>query len=247
MSSRVIWQYWETVGEKPAFVDGLYEIAKRNAGAKVIQVTPTTLKDYLPCLPTHVLNIRQIEHKADMIRAMLVMRHGGMWLDSDALVLRRLDGILDLLDTYEFVCFNDEGRLAKSSSYVRVNCFASRSAGQIVSEWVQQQHSKFPRTEYGWEEIGAALLHSICLRHAASTAVLPLETICPIPWNRVERFLTTAAEDADSIVNNCHAVMLSNSSLKSRAPVLRTMTVDAIAAGNHLLGAIMRKAIAGSR
>jgi hypothetical protein len=40
MSTRVIWRHWESVGEKPAFLDGLYEIAKRNAGAEVIQVTP---------------------------------------------------------------------------------------------------------------------------------------------------------------------------------------------------------------
>jgi hypothetical protein len=32
MSSRVIWQYWESVDEKPAFVDGLNEIAKVQGG-----------------------------------------------------------------------------------------------------------------------------------------------------------------------------------------------------------------------
>ena len=96
---RVIWQYWETVNEKPAFIDGLHEIAKRNSGLEVILVTPETLRDYLPNIPPEILRITEIAHKADMIRTMLVMQYGGMWLDSDAIVLQKLDWILDLLDS----------------------------------------------------------------------------------------------------------------------------------------------------
>lgn len=241
---RVIWQYWETRGRKPGFVDGLYEIARRNSGCTVTLVTPATLKDYLPDLPDDVLRIKEIAHKADMIRSMLVARHGGMWLDSDAVVLQDLNWLFDLLDDHEFVGFNNEGRLGEQRPWVRVNCFASRAGGAVISEWVSRQQAKFPRTTYGWEEIGTEILHPVCLSHRERVKILPFESICPIPWNKVEEF-TSNAQNADEMVANSSIIMLSNYSLKSRAPSLRTKACCEIAQEDHLLGSIMRSALRG--
>ena len=78
----MIWQYWETVGDgKPAFIDGLHAIARKNAETEIVLVTPETLGQFIPYIPSEIFKIAQIAHKADMIRAMLVMRHGGMWLE----------------------------------------------------------------------------------------------------------------------------------------------------------------------
>jgi len=243
MRPRVIWQYWETLGDKPAFVDGLHAIAKKNAGVEIILVTPETLDRYLSNVPPELFAISEIAHKADMIRTMLVQKHGGMWLDSDAIVLRPLNWILDLLDAHEFVGFNDGGALAEGRPWVRVNCFASRPGGRVMSEWVRQQHAKFPRIEYGWEEIGSALLHPICLQHRTSVKILPFETIAPVRYDQVSLF-TSLDMDPASALRDCYVVMLSNQSLKSRAPQLRALTTDQIASGNGFLSAIMRYAMA---
>ena len=242
MPSRVIWQYWETVGEKPAFVDGLLAIARKRAGLEIIVVTPETLRRYLPDIPHEVFNISEIAHKADMIRTMLVMRHGGMWLDSDAIVLQNLDWIVDLLDDYEFVGFNDGGALVGSRPWMRVNCFASHAGGAVISEWVRQQHAKFPRTSYQWDEIGTDLLHPICLRNKGLVKVLPFEKIAPITWDKVSQFMSRDMDPAP-ILRDCYIMMLSNQSLKSRAPSLQKMTVQNIASGDYLLSAVMRHAM----
>jgi hypothetical protein len=243
-SAYAIWQYWETVGDKPAFIDGLHEIARKNAGAEVILVTPETLVQFLPAIPPEIFRIGEVAHKADMIRAMLVSCHGGMWLDSDAVVLRRLDWILDLLDEHEFVGFNDGALLERGRPWgVRVNCFASRPGGRIVSEWVRQQHAKFPRTRYAWAEVGTDLLHPICLAHKDRVRMLPFEAIAPVHWSDVSRFTRTDVA-AEAILRDCYAVMLSNNSLKSRAPSLHALSVEQIAAGNSLLARILRHALA---
>ena len=109
MTSRIIWQYWETRGTKPKFIDRLRELAKKNSGVDTVLVTPETLRFYLPQLPDSILQIEELAHKADMIRTMLVMSHGGMWLDSDTIVPRDLNWLFDLLANYEFVGFNDAG------------------------------------------------------------------------------------------------------------------------------------------
>jgi FkbM family methyltransferase len=248
MFSRIIWQYWETKGHKPAFIDGLHEIARRNAGVEVVLVTPETLPRYLPDIPGEIFQIAELAHKADMIRTMLIMRHGGMWLDSDAIVLRKLDWIFDLLDTHEFVCFNDGGKLMReerpwgSPPWVRVNCFASRAGGLIVSEWVRQQHAKFPRTKYRWQEVGSEILHPLCLWYKERVKVLPFEAIAPVPSNQTERFAGPEI-DVSAILRDCYMVMLTNHSLRGRAPLLSKMTVEQIASGDYLLSAIMRNAI----
>ncbi|HUC09959.1 MAG TPA: capsular polysaccharide synthesis protein [Stellaceae bacterium] len=240
--SRVIWQYWETVGEKPAFIDGLREIARRIAGIELILVTPETLGTYLSDIPPELFSISQIAHKADMIRAMLVQRHGGMWLDSDAIVLKPLDWILDLLEAHEFVCFTQGGLLAKGGPLVRVNCFASRPGGRVISEWVRKQHATFPRTTYNWEEIGSETLHPICLRYKNRVKTLPFETIAPIPWQQVSSFGSRDSNAAE-ILEKSYIVMLTNSQLQSGAPWLRQLTTDQIASGDYLLATIMRHAM----
>ena len=179
-----------------------------------------------------------------MIRSMLVARHGGMWLDSDAIVLNDLNWMFDLLQTYEFVCFNDESRLEEGRPWVRVNCFLSRPNGKVACEWVRQQHAMFPRTKYGWEEIGTELLHPICLAQRERVKVLPFKVICPILWNQVEEF-EKKSENVAKIIDGCAMVMLSNASLTKRAPALRALTCQQIAEQTLLLSGIMRAALRG--
>jgi hypothetical protein len=210
----------------------------------VVLVTPQTLAGYLPDLPREILQIEEIAHKADMIRAMLVARHGGMWLDSDAIVLRDLNWIFDLLEDYEFVGFNKQARLGESRPWMSVNCFASRPGGYIVQEWVNRQHKKFPRVKFEWEEIGTEILHPLCLSRPELVKVLPFELICPVPWDQVAKF-ENSRTDNDEVFRDCPVVMLSNASLRKRAPALRRMTCQELADENHLLGAIMRAALGG--
>jgi hypothetical protein len=241
---RVIWQYWETAGRKPKYIDGLYELAKKNSGVEVILVTPQTLRSYIPNIPDPLFEINEVAHRADMIRTMLVMLHGGMWLDSDAIVLCDLGWLYDLLEKFDFVGFNDRGRLKPGHPLIRVNCFLSRPGGRVVSEWVRRQHAKFPKVVYGWYEIGSELLHTICLEHSLSVKILPYERICPIRWNEVERFI--AISDDVGFLRKCFIVMMSNQTIAKKIPSLQDRTLQQIAAGDYVLSAIVRQANAAA-
>ena len=149
-TENVIWQYWETRGEKPAYIDGFHEIARRNSGVRIVLVTPETLDSYLPDIEPEIFRIEDVAHKADMIRTRLVMRHGGMWLDSDAVVLGDLNWLFERLKDHEFVGFNNACRLQRERPWVRVNCFLSRPNGTIVSEWVRLQRLKLQQAAFRW-------------------------------------------------------------------------------------------------
>ncbi len=243
MSARVIWQYWETLdgAEKPAYIDGLHTLAKKNAGVEVILVTPETLPQFVSGVPADLFRIKEISHKSDMIRTMLAQQNGGMWLDVDSIVLRRLDWIFDLLDSYDFVCFNDGGEL-EGGVGARSGCFASRPRGRVVSEWARQQQAKFPRVEYAWTELARDLLYPICRDNNESLKVLPWEEITPVDWFEIEKF-TSLEFDASAILRDCYIVMLFNQMFKINNSPLRTKTIEQIASGDYLLSAVMRHAM----
>lgn len=245
MDRRIIWQYWETVGEKPRYIDGLRRLVENNSGVESVLVTPESLPEYLPDLPEAIRRIEHVAHRADMIRAMLIHRYGGMWLDSDAIVLRDLGWLFDYLDRHEFVGYNDHGRLRWFTRGVRVNCFLSRPGGAIITEWMQRQQALLPRTSFKWNEIGSDLLHPACLHHGRTMKVLPFEDICPIQWYEVEKFLS-AKRISEAQLSKSYIVMLSNVAMGRNAPQLQAMTVEQIADERFLLSPIMKRALIAS-
>lgn len=204
-------------------------------------MTPETLDQYIPNLPTEILTIEEIAHKADMIRALLVYHHGGMWLDSDAIVLSHLNWLFDLLSDCDFVGFNNTGSFTGTHLQIRINCFLSRPKSEIMKSWVNSQHKKFPKTKFAWTEVGTDLLDPIVIENQNTVKLLPFDMICPIKWNEVERFSSTK-ENSRRILRNTH-VMLSNKSLQQRNPQLAKISLIRLSEDGTLIGDIIKKAI----
>lgn len=238
----LIWQYWETKGLKPLFVDDLHRVAKKNSGVEVILVTPETLTEYLPNIPPEIFQIKELAHKADMIRALLIYHHGGMWLDSDAIVLSDLRPLFAMLSEFEFIGFNNNGSFHDHPLNVRVNCFLSQPKSRVLEEWVCAQHKKFPKVEYEWTEVGTDLLDPIVLKNKNSSKLLPFDFVCPIRWNEVERF-SSKWENSKKILKYAKIVMLSNKSLHERNPRLTQMTLQELSEGDTLIADIIKKSL----
>jgi hypothetical protein len=239
---KIIWQYWETKGEKPYFVDGLHEIAKKNSGAEVVLVTPESLRNYLDRIPDEIFQIEELAHKADMIRTLLVYQHGGMWLDSDAIVLSNLDRLFELLATYDFIGFNEIDKEEPNKLNVKINCFLARPRSKIMKQWVEAQHAKFPKTKFNWTEIGTSLLDPIVLANINEVKLLPFEIICPIQWYEVDKF-SSKWIDARKILDKAQIVMLSNKALERKNSRLTKMTLDELADDRTLISDIIRRAL----
>lgn len=207
MKERIIWQYWEARGTTPDHITRLQRLITKNSGVKVVLVTPENVRSYLDDVPEAIFGIKELAHKADMLRTMLVAKYGGMWLDSDALVLKDLNPLFDLLDDHEFVGFNNKGKLGPPPPYVRVNCFLSRPGGRIVSQWVERQHSKLPKTVYSWREVGSEILHPLCQENPDRALILDFETISPVAWNEWEFFFRTDL-NAARMAKNCMLLMV---------------------------------------
>lgn len=240
--NRTIWQYWETGSFKPLFVEELLDLAIKNSGVEVIQVTPENLQEYLPEIPKEILRLKELAHKADMIRVMLLNKYGGMWLDSDAIVLKDLNWLFDLLKDNDFVGFNDSGDVSERPLNVRINCFLSKPNNPILIDWTEAQHAKLDKTQFEWTEVGTDLLNPIVIQHSAIVKLLPFSMISPVSWRRVKKFSSTW-QNSRNLISNSHIVMLSNKALEAKNPELRKKSIYELSQTDTLIGDIINSAI----
>ena len=105
-----IWMYWENKdsNEKPTYIKMCYETILNNVGNrfKVHLLDEKTIYDYLPKLRRDLdRKLKRIPMKADYIRYSLLYKYGGIWLDSDVIVFRNLDDLIEKLKEVEYVGF----------------------------------------------------------------------------------------------------------------------------------------------
>ena len=81
----------------------------------------------------------QIAQKADYIRSKLLCKYGGIWLDSDAIVLQSMDSVFNELNTHQFYGYK----------YI-VPCiwaFACHKEAPIMIEWCKENDLILERTK----------------------------------------------------------------------------------------------------
>ena len=95
-----VWLYWE--GPLPDWIAACRQtIFAHCPDVRLLDWTTfDQLWDSDRDLDIHRLSVA---HRADFIRAFLLARIGGLWIDSDCLVMRDLQPVFDLLETHDFV------------------------------------------------------------------------------------------------------------------------------------------------
>ncbi|MBD0287505.1 MAG: FkbM family methyltransferase [Flavisolibacter sp.] len=168
-----VWLYWE--GDKPDWINACHKTIFNHAD-DVRLLTPEsfdTLRDWDREID---LSHLCIAHRADFIRAFLLARFGGIWIDSDCIVMKSLQPLMDLLNDYDFMAFRQrQGNLSNSfvgappgsktaSTYYRIICDILRS-GQPI-EWLtigsQALTTAIAGTGARWYEIDVSLVQPFC-------------------------------------------------------------------------------------
>lgn len=105
-----IWMYWENKlpnSKRPAYLDLCYETVVKHCSEtfNIILLDERTIFDYLPNVRRDLDAKCSIPQKTDYYRYMLLYKYGGIWLDSDIIVLQDLSPLIDKLniDGYDYV------------------------------------------------------------------------------------------------------------------------------------------------
>lgn len=115
-----IWLYWENkpnVHEPPNYIKMCHESVKLHCSKdfNVVILDDKSVKTYLNDLREDI-NALEIPQKADYIRLKLLEKYGGIWLDSDIIVMKSLKPIMDKMkNNIDFVGFGCHFRNCRGS------------------------------------------------------------------------------------------------------------------------------------
>ena len=154
--SRNIWLYWTGHQYKLILIlRKLIELhASSGTGYTVNLITPSNIKEYISEVPSCFLTLCPA-HQADFVRVNVVCTFGGIWLDSDTLVIESLDPLFDLLST------ESEGFFIKENNGPLCNgVFGSNANTPLLTEWKKRLSKKLESTKgrITWTAIGSDIL-----------------------------------------------------------------------------------------
>jgi len=156
-NTRNIFLYW--IGKEYTLISILrnliYLHSTSGKGYNVILITDKNVHNYVKNIPTY-FNKLCPAHQADFVRVNVICDYGGIWLDSDTLVLDSLDSLFDLVE-------NKNGFFIKEGIHLWNGIFGSKPNTQLMLEWKTEMIHILDKKKdkIDWTEIGNNLLDNI--------------------------------------------------------------------------------------
>jgi hypothetical protein len=199
-----VWLYWE--GALPEWIRVCQETVRRHA-PDVRLVTPAEWDRLWDRDRDLDLDRLCVAHRADYIRAFLLARHGGLWIDSDCVVTRPLAPLLERLGECEFTGYHER------AGHVSNN-FMGAPPGSGLMEAFYRRVCAVLRTgrPLSWLEIGSHALTPVLREAGRPWRRLGYELIQPICWSRPGEFFRqgTPEEHAGRLNQRSLCYMLSH-------------------------------------
>lgn len=229
--------YWDNIktSETPAWILLCRETIYKHIGDKINIhiVNRNNVTDYLDDLPEGLYKLKKIAHIADYIRVALLAKHGGVWIDSDCVLLKSLDDIYKLLDTYDFIGY-------KSSTHYSVNFMASRRGGKVMSSYLNSLNDIISSNQsLEWNTIGSLELIKHTDKFPQECYCVDKKRIASIPYYDYKKFTTDTAID---IADN-YCVMLYNKMLTEGGCNIINMSRDEILNSPTLIGKLLNMSL----
>lgn len=142
---KLLWCYWDTGEENmPQFCKlALQTWRCQNPTWTIIVVSEHNKRDYI-CeasdLPATYESLI-VQHRSDLIRLAVLIRHGGVYLDATTLICRGLDAIWDDPDCPNLLFVVDT--LDKKSPLCNAFIFARKPNDPLLKEWLKRANTCF--------------------------------------------------------------------------------------------------------
>tara|TARA_R110002012_G_C11478950_1_gene594813 strand:- start:34 stop:834 length:801 start_codon:yes stop_codon:yes gene_type:complete len=159
-NDKNVFIYWE--GPEYSLISLLrkiiYKFSDDGKNYKVHFLNDSNISQYID-IPEEYFNLSVVQ-KADLVRVNVVYKYGGIWLDSDTLVMSNLASLFDIID-------NQSGFLIKEDNlYVCNGVFGSKSKTQFLSECVKRIADTIKTQtpeQLSWSALGPSMVNDIHL------------------------------------------------------------------------------------
>lgn len=165
-TKNIVWQYWETSPNKtkPGYISlCMSMLAEQCAdeGIEYVELNPSNVHSYLneSDIPSNWHNIKNIAHKADYIRAVILYRYGGLWIDADSIVTRfKGDVLKEYLNFLEKV----DWALPADNEGLSIGIMAVRKNSPFLYQWITMMKKIInEKNTFGWTELGYDILNPL--------------------------------------------------------------------------------------
>ena len=186
-NDKNVFVYWE--GPEFSLITLLrriiYKFSKNNENYKVFFLNDSNISHYID-IPSEYSSLA-VNHKSDFIRANIIYKYGGIWLDSDTLVMS------DLSSLFEIIGRKNGFLIKQNNDIVCTGVFGSKSKTGFLKEWKIRIDQRIKKKRLAWDEIGPVMVHSIHLQTDTTNnyeIFNGLDNVYPVNWNIcVEHFL----------------------------------------------------------
>lgn len=181
-----IWSYWD--GPRSTIHDLCLESIRRHHPELDVYCRRRAQAMLDDCGSKIRLDGMPANHASDVVRWHLLRKHGGLWLDADTVVLRRMGWWTDQLETFECLC---------SQRWIFKSEFNTAILAVRAGSWVAEEMCR--RIEIAvadgtatrrWSSIGPIMLASV-MREASLKRVPVLnvsgELVYPLPFSAARR------------------------------------------------------------
>lgn len=154
---RNVFLYW--VGNEYKLIKILRNIiylhSTNGKGYKVNLITLENINEYIAVLPDYFYKLCPA-HQADYVRVQVICDYGGVWLDSDTLVIESLDSLFDLLE------IGDGFFVKEDDKYLCNGVFGSKKQTPLMQSWKNKMLEKLSNNiNIQWSDIGNLILDSL--------------------------------------------------------------------------------------
>ena len=194
MKRPIIWLYWQNKTKdsvKPPYLDLCLETVKKNCGDsfEIIVLDDQMIPVVSRSIDPNFVNIEPLAMRADYIRFCLIHEYGGIWLDSDIIVLKDLSFMIEDLKTHNFVAFEHDdpneisiGIMAanKGNRYSRYMKLLFEKH-PIYSKWRKGKH------KIGWAEptdTAKSFLKDLRNFYPNEVKTYPARLVYPVNWKK---------------------------------------------------------------
>jgi len=193
----------------------IYLHSTNGVGYKIHLLTDKNISDYIEDIPHYFSNLCPA-HQADFVRVNVICKYGGIWLDSDTIVVNSLDSLFDFIES-------KNGFFIKENNETLSNgIFGSRPNTSLMIEWKKQMRNLLD-IKLGiidWCDIGKDMLQDIYHKNADLYdnyhIFNGLDNLYPVNWdNCVTEFIDKPYDNYKNIIREYQPlVVLVNSVYK---------------------------------
>ena len=218
MEPRTIFLYW--VGKEYKLISILrnliYLHSTHGKGYNIILITEKNINTYVKHIPSYFTNLCPA-YQADFVRVNVICDYGGIWLDSDTIVVDSLDSLFDLIE-------HKHGFFIKQNNDCLWNgIFGSRKNTDLMIKMKTEMMVILDRTEgnINWGDIGNSLFTYIYNLDSSLydnyTIFNGLDTVYPVNWEMcVHEFIDKPYDNYKTLIRDYQPlVVLVNSVYKT--------------------------------